>query len=214
KGLGPVLKEGLTRDWSNREKLADLLLFESANTEPGKFTTLAEYVEKMPADQKEIHYLTGDSVEQLRHSPYLEAFRAKGQDVLLPSDPIDEFASPALTEYKGKRLAAADRGEVSADEVPAEVKEEFAGLLSSFKEKLPEVADVRLSRRLTESAACLVAEGAAMTAHMERLMERFGRGAGGIKRVLELNPNNPAVEAVRKLHAKNASDPRVELYAR
>ncbi|HJZ56852.1 MAG TPA: molecular chaperone HtpG [Gemmataceae bacterium] len=214
KGLGPVLKEGLTRDWSNREKLADLLLFESANTEPGKFTTLAEYVEKMPADQKEIHYLTGDSVEQLRHSPYLEAFRAKGQDVLLLSDPIDEFAIPALTEYKGKRLAAADRGEVSADEVPAEVKEEFAGLLSSFKEKLPEVADVRLSRRLTESAACLVAEGAAMTAHMERLMERFGRGAGGIKRVLELNPNNPAVEAVRKLHAKNASDPRVELYAR
>ena len=65
-GFGPVLKEGLTRDWANREKIADLLLFESANTEPGKFTTLAEYVEKMPADQKEIYYLIGESAEQLR----------------------------------------------------------------------------------------------------------------------------------------------------
>jgi molecular chaperone HtpG len=215
KGLGAVLKEGLTRDWSNREKLADLLLFESANTEPGKLITLAEYVEKMPADQKEIHYLIGESVEQLRRSPYLEAVRAKGQDVLLLSDPVDEFAIPGLGEYKGKRLVPADRGEAAAaDEVPAEVKDRFAGLLSHFKEKLPEVADVRLSRRLTESAACLVADASGMTAHMERLLERFGRGEGKSKRVLELNPNNPAVEAVRELHAQNSADPRVEAYAR
>jgi molecular chaperone HtpG len=215
-GLGSVLKEGLTRDWANREKIADLLLFESANTEPGKYTTLAEYVEKMPADQKEIHYLIGDSVGQLRRSPYLEAFTARGQDVLLLTDPVDEFALPQLGEYKGKRLQAADRGDATAGDadIPAEVKEKFAGLVSAFKEKLPEVADVRLSRRLTESAACLVADGAAMTAHMERLMERFGKGEGKSRRVLELNPNNPAVEAVRGLQTKNPADPRVESYAR
>jgi molecular chaperone HtpG len=215
KGLGSVLKEGLTRDWANREKIADLLLFESANTEPGKYTTLAEYVEKMPADQKEIYYLIGDTVEQLRRSPYLEAFRAKGQDVLLLSDPIDEFALPGLGEYRGKRLQAADRGEAAAgEEIPADVKDRFAGLLAAFKEKLPEVADVRLSQRLTESAACLVADGGAMSAHMERLMERFGRGEGRSKRVLELNPGNPAVEAARELHNTNATDPRIESYAR
>ena len=215
RGLGGVLKEGLTRDWTNREKIADLLLFESANTEAGKFTTLAEYVEKMPADQKEIVYLIGDSAEQLRYSPYLEAFRAKGQDVLLLTDPVDEFAFPALGDYKGKPLQAADRGEVAgAADVPADVKDRFAGLLSSFKEKLPEVADVRLSKRLTESAACLVADSGAMSAHMERLMERFGRGTAGTKRVLELNPNNPAVEAVRELHSQNPANPRVETYAR
>ncbi|MDB5309276.1 MAG: htpG [Gemmataceae bacterium] len=216
KGLGPVLKEGLTRDWANREKIADLLLFESANTEPGKYTTFAEYVEKMPEDQKEIHYLIGDSAEQMRRSPYLEAFKARGQDVLLLADPIDEFALPGLGEYKGKRLQAADRGEPSAGDgdIPAEVKERFAGLVSVFKEKLPEVADVRLSKRLTESAACLVADGAAMTAHMERLMERFGRGEGRSKRVMELNPNNPAVEAARELHSKDSKDPRVGAYAR
>ena len=214
-GLGSVLKEGLTRDWANREKIADLLLFESANTEPGKFTTLAEYVEKMPEGQAEVHYLIGDTVEQLRHSPYLEAFRAKGQDVLLLTDPVDEFALPGLGEYKGKRLQAADRGDAAAaDEIPTDVKEKFAGLIAAFKEKLPEVADVRLSRRLTESAACLVADAGGMTAHMERLMERFGRGTGGTKRMLELNPNNPAVEAVRELHERNPADPRVETYAR
>ncbi|MFO0802421.1 MAG: molecular chaperone HtpG [Gemmataceae bacterium] len=216
KGLGSVLKEGLTRDWSNREKIADLLLFESANTEPGKFTTLEEYVSKLPEGQKEIAYLIGDSVEQLRRSPYLEAFKARGQDVLLLSDPIDEFAIPQLGEYKGKRLQAADRAETSASDadIPADVKEKFASLLTAAKEKLPEVSDVRLSKRLTESASCLVADAMGMSAHMERIMERFGRGEGASKRILELNPFNPAVEAVRTIHAKDANDARFEPYLR
>jgi molecular chaperone HtpG len=215
KGFGTLLKEGLTRDWSNRDKIADLLLFESANTEPGKFTTLAEYVEKMPSDQTEIAYLTGESAEQLRRSPYLEAFRAKGRDVLLLTEPIDEFAIPQFGEYKGKRLVAADRGEgAGAGEVPEGAKEKFAPLLKALKEKLPEVADVRLTNRLTESAACLVAADHGMSAHMERLMERMGHDPAGAKRVLELNPTHPTVEAVRELHARQESDPRLDLYAR
>ena len=215
RGFGSVLKEGLTRDWSNREKVADLLLFESADTEAGKFTTFAEYVEKMPTDAKEIVYLIGESAEQLRRSPYLEAFRAKGQDVLLLTDPIDEFAIPQLGEYKGKRLVAADRGEAAgAGEVPAGEKEKFAPLLKLLKEKLPDVSDVRLTNRLTESAACLVADAYGMSAHMERLMERMGRDSSGPKRVLELNPAHATVEAVRALHAQNATDPRLDLYAR
>jgi molecular chaperone HtpG len=216
RGLGSVLKEGLTRDWANREKIADLLLFESANTEPGKFTTLEEYVSKMPEGQTEIAYLIGDTVEQLRRSPYLEAFKARGQDVLLLADPIDEFAIPQLGEYKGKRLQAADRAETSASDadIPSEVKESFAAFLAAAKEKLPEVSDVRLSKRLTESASCLVADAMGMSAHMERIMERFGRGEGSSKRILELNPNNPAVEATRALHAKDASDPRLDSYLR
>ncbi|MBN9519886.1 molecular chaperone HtpG [bacterium] len=215
KGLGTVLKEGLTRDWSNREKIADLLLFESANTEPGKYTTLAEYVEKMPEGQTEIYYLIGEEVEPLRRSPYLEAFTAKGQDVLLLSDPIDEFALPQLMEYKGKKLHAADRGAApSAGEIPAEVKEAFAPLLSTLKTTLPEAADVRLTKRLTASAACLVADEGAASAHMERLLERFGRGEGKGKRVLELNPDHAAVIAAREVHSKDSADPRVATYAR
>jgi molecular chaperone HtpG len=215
KGFGTVLKEGLTRDWSNREKVADLLLFESANTEPGKFTTFSEYVEKMPTDQKEIAYLIGESAEQLRRSPYLEAFRAKGQDVLLLTDPIDEFALPQLGEYKGKKLVAADRAEAAAaGDVPAGEKEKFAPLLAFLKGKLPDVSDVRLTNRLTESAACLVADAHGMSAHLERLMERMGRDASGAKRVLELNPAHATVEAVRELHVRNPADPRLDLYSR
>jgi molecular chaperone HtpG len=214
-GFGTVLKEGLTRDWSNREKIADLLLFESANTEPGKFTTLAEYVEKMPEEQTEIYYLIGDEIEPLRRSPYLEAFKAKGQDVLLLADPVDEFALPQLGEYKGKQLRAADRGPApTAEEIPADVTEKFTGLLSAVKAAVPEAADVRLTKRLTASAACLVADGAATSAHMERLLERFGRGEGKSKRVLELNPDHPAVQAARELQFQKADDPRVATYAR
>lgn len=215
KGFGPILKEGLARDWTNREKIADLLLFESANTEAGKFTTFAEYVEKMPEGQTAIYYLIGESAEQLRKSPYLESFRAKGWDVLLLTDAVDEFAIPSFNNYKGKQLQAADRGDTSTgDSVAADVQEKFAGLLTSLKGKLSEVADIRLSTRLTESAACLVADGAAVSAHMERLMERMGRDAGNAKRVLELNPQNPAVQAVRDLHNQDSTDPRIESYAR
>ncbi len=214
KAFGAVLKEGLTRDWSNREKIADLLLFESANTPPGQYTTLADYVAKMPSEQKDIVYLIGETTEQLRHSPYLEAYRAKGQDVLLLSDPIDEFAIPALGEYKGQRLVAADRTPPTGSDIPAETQQKFEPLLKWLKGKLPEVADVRLTNRLTESAACLVADAYGMSAHMERLLERMGRDTGPVKRVLELNPQHPAVEVIRQLHEKNATEARLEGYAR
>jgi len=215
KGFGSLLKEGAARDWSNREKLADLLLFESANTPAGTFTTFAEYVSKMPAGQTDIYYLTGEAVEQLQKSPYLEAFRAKGRDVLLLTDPVDEFAIPGLHAYKGNTLKAADRGDTSAGEtVATELTEKFAAVLAHLKSVLPEVADVRLTTRLTESAACLVADGAAVNAHMERLMERMGRDSGSAKRILELNPANAAVEAIRALHEKASEDSRVAEYAR
>ena len=217
-GLGPVLKEGVGRDHANREKIADLLLFASMNTEKGKYTTLPEYVAKMGGTQKEIYYLIGEEREQLDHSPYLEAFRSRGWDVLLLTDPVDEFMAGSLPKYKDKPLKAADRGELDddKDKKKPEVAEQFKGLFEALKAKLPEVADVRLSARLKESAACLVADEHGMTAHLERLMQRMGRGeeTGATKRVLELNGEHPAVQALRKLHEKDANDPRVETYGR
>ncbi|MBA4067897.1 MAG: molecular chaperone HtpG [Isosphaera sp.] len=215
KGFGPVLKEGLTRDWANREKIADLLLFESAGTEAGRFTTLAEYVSRMPADQAEILYLTGESAEVLRRSPYLEAFRARGRDVLLLTDPIDDFALPGLGSYRGKPLKAADRADTSpGDPVGEGLKEGFVKVLLFIKETLTEMADVRLTSRLTDSAACLVADGPAVSARLERLLGRMGRDVGDARRVLELNPGHPAVRAVRELHDRDAADPRIAGYAR
>jgi molecular chaperone HtpG len=218
KELGEILKEGLGRDWDNRQRLADLLLFQSVKTPPGQYTTLAKYVEAMPADQKDIYYLIGESRELIEHSPYLEAFRSRGQDVLLLTDPIDEFALPNLGEYKGKKLKAADRGDLEADQESKKKREEAAGqfqkLFEHLKARLPEVSDVRLSGRLKESASCLVADEGALTAHMERLMQRLGRDEAGSRRVLELNGEHPAVQALQKVYEKSPDDPRVESYGR
>jgi molecular chaperone HtpG len=135
----------------------------------------------------------------------------------LLTDPVDEFAIPQFGEYQKKKLQAADRDELKETHggVSEEIKSLYADLLGKFKGFVPEVSDVRLSKRLTTSAACLVADAGAMTANMERLLRRFGESAeGGPKRVLELNPDNPAVQAVRALSVTEPNDPRIEKYAR
>jgi molecular chaperone HtpG len=214
--LGAILKEGVAQDWSNREKVADLLLFESTRTAPGQLISLAQYVERMPVSQGAIFYLIGEDRGLLAGSPYLEAFRAREQEVLLLTDPIDEFVVQALPEYRGKKLQAADRGELPAQGVDEARQQAFQPLLDFLRGKLPEVQDVRLSGRLRESAACLVAGEGEAGAHLERLMRRLGRGEDlpASKRVLEINPEHSAVEAIRKLHAQAPADPRLEVYGR
>ncbi len=217
KDLGVMLKDGINRDFTNRDALANLLLFESMNTEPGKLISLEQYVETMPAEQTDIWYLIGESREVIEKSPLLELFRAKGWNVLLLTEPIDEFMIPSLGKFKDKKLSPVDRGDLDSsvtDAKPANA-EDFAGLLAFLKEKLTEVNDVRLSSRLKESASCLVADGAAMSAHFERLMRRMNREPGAdSKRVLELNAEHPAVLALQTLYARSANDPRVESNAR
>ncbi len=218
--FGSYLKEGAAQDWSSKDRLSDLLLFESTKTEPGKFTTLAKYVEGMSIGQKEIFYLIGENRAMLEHSPYLEAFKARGQEVLLLTDPIDEYLVGSLHAYKEKPLKAADRGKPEEDKESEEKlkaeSEKFKPVLDQVAAKIPEVKEVRLSARLKESAAVLVAEEGTMGAHMERLMQRMGRGdeIPQSKRILELNPNHPAVQALQKLAETSPSDPRVEDYSR
>ncbi len=219
-GIRPYLKEGAAQDYSNRERLADLLLFESTKTEPGKFTTLAKYVEGMTVEQKEIFYLIGESRGVLDNSPYLESFKATGQEVLLLTDPIDEYLVGSLHAYKDKPLKAADRGKPEEDKESEEKlkveTEKFKPVLDQLATKIPEVKEVRLSSRLKESAAVLVAEEGAMGAHMERLLQRMGRGdeIPETKRILELNPDHPAVQVLMKLAEKSPADSRLEDYGR
>jgi len=213
-----VLKEGVGQDFSNRERLADLLLFESTKTEKGKFTTLDQYVAGMTTDQKEIYYLIGESRSLIENSPYVESFKAKGQEVLLLTDPIDEYLMSHLGEYKGKKLKAADKGDVPTQSSDEEKKkaEQFKPLLEGLKAKISEVKDVRLSHRLKESAAVLVSDEYAPSAHMERLMKRMGQTmeTGGFKRTLELNPDHPTVQRLLSLFTADAKDPKIEMYGR
>jgi molecular chaperone HtpG len=209
--FGTTLKEGIVQDWSNKERLADLMLFESTQTKPGRYTTLAKYVERMVEGQDAIYYLVGESRSILENSPYIESLRAKGYEVLLLTDPIDEFVATSIPQYKGKKLTAADRGEAEKKE-----DESFKPLLEALKTKLPEVKEVRLSSRLKESAAILVADEHSPSAHFERLMKRAGRDKElpQSKRILELNPEHPAVQALKSLHAKDPADPRIETFGR
>lgn len=217
--MGDILKTGLAKDYANREKIADLLLFESLKTPAGKYTTLANYVGSMPESQKEIYYLTGEDRSLLESSPFLEAYRKQGYDVLLCTDPIDEFMLPQLYRYKDKPLKSVDRNDALPPEAKSEPadSEQFAPLLAHLKKLLAaDVSDVRLSQRLTDSAACLVADPGQASAYFERLMHRTGRGSqlGEVKRALEINPSHPTLRNLLQIYQANADDPRVELFGR
>lgn len=216
KEFGVFLKEGVTQDYEHREPLADLLLFESSKTEPGKLTTLADYISRMPEDQTEIYHLGGENREVTENSPLLENFKAKGQEVLFFLEPIDEFLTQSLHEYKGKKLKAIDQGKMDDSGIESSRKEEFKPLLDYFKEKIGDIKEARLSNRLKESAVCLVADEWGMTAYKERILQRLGRGgeAGSNKRILEVNPDHPVVSALQKRLAHNPKDDRVERYCR
>ena len=198
KEFGGVLKEGPSADRANKDRIADLFLFESLKTPVGQYTTLAKYVEAMPAEQKEMLYLIGEDREPSENSPYLESAKAEGRDVLLLTDDVDEFLMSGMTTYKDKRFQAVDRA-APASEVDEATKAKYAALLEKLKPLLPDAGDVKLTTRLKDSPACLVAGDREMSAHLERLMARMGKDAPSSKRVLELNPSHPAVENLLKL---------------
>ncbi|HZZ77158.1 MAG TPA: molecular chaperone HtpG [Gemmataceae bacterium] len=214
--LGMFLKEGAYQDYENKKKLADLLIFESTKTDAGKFTTLGDYLERMPGDQTDIFFLAGESREVLEQSPLLETFKAKGWEVLLLTEPADEFVIESVREYKGKVLKAIDKVGLDQSNISDEKKTQMQPLLDYLKAQLPDIGDARLTNRLKESAVCLVADENAMSASMERLMARMQRDKpmAPSKRILEVNPDHPLVQALEKLVAKDKSDARLERYAR
>jgi molecular chaperone HtpG len=213
--FGAMLKDGISRDFQHRDRLAELLIYESTKTEKGKTTTLSQYVERMPADQKEIYYIVGESREWIENSPLLEAYKKKGWEVLLATEPIDEIALPALWKFKDKTFKAVDRADAapSTEENPVD-ESGYKLLIDYLKTKIPEVADIRLSKRLTESASVLVADANALSAHYERLLARYDRLKEPTKRTLELNPTHPSVTALKTIFEQNPVDPRIEIYGR
>jgi molecular chaperone HtpG len=122
----------------------------------------------------------------------------------------------SLSEFKGKRLKAVDKGELTSAEIDPAKKERFAAFLTFLKEKLSDIKEARLSNRLKESAVCLVSDDWAMGAHMERIMQRMGKGGEvpAAQRILEVNPDHPTIDALQKLHARSAADARLESYVR
>ncbi|GAB2758326.1 molecular chaperone HtpG [Amycolatopsis magusensis] len=212
KEFGPAVKEGLVNDSDNRETLLEISSFDSTN-DAEKPTTLREYVERMKDGQEHIYYLTGASRSMIEHSPHMEAFRAKGYEVLVLTDAVDEMWVESVTEFDGKKFQSIAKGQVDLDS-EEEKKEggarqkDFAGLLGWMGETLTEqVKEVRLSSRLTTSPACIVGDANDISPTLEKMYRAMGQEMPQIKRILELNPDHELVSGLRKAHEERKDDP-------
>ena len=225
--FGPVLKEGLYEDHGQREELLKLSRF--ASTQGAEPVSLADYIGRMKDGQEAIYYITGEERAGLEKSPQLEGFAAKGVEVLLLTDPVDEFWIPAIGDYEGKPFKSVTRGGADlgklakdeadkADDKTDEAAEDAGGidaLLAFIRLTLKdEVKDVRSSERLTESPVCLVADEGDMDIHLERLLKQHGQIEEGQLRVLELNPGHPLIKRMNERIGGEGAGSELEELAR
>ena len=191
--FGAILKEGIWEDSEHRTELAPLMRFHSSTQEG--WTSLPDYVERMPEGQETIYYLSGDNIDALKSSPQLEGFKAKGYEVLLMSDSIDAFWPERLDTFMDKKLRSVTQsaGDIAADgEQP-----DISPLLAALKEALGDaVSDVRATGRLTDSAVVLAADDKGPDLQMQKLLRRAGRAMMPAKPILELNPTHKLIEAL------------------
>lgn len=216
--FGTVLKEGLISDSDNRETLLGISSFASTNSEEG-LTTLAEYVDRMKDGQQQIYYMTGESRQQIESSPHMEAFKARGLEVLLLTDSVDEVWVGNVTDFDGKSFQSIAKGEVDLDteeekkESEAKREEqdkEFADLLTWLTETLGEdVKEVRLSTRLTTSPACVVGDEFSFSPQLEKMYKASGQFVPTSKRILELNPTHDLVTGLKKAREDRSDDPHL-----
>ena len=214
--FGKILKEGLHTDFTNAEKLKDLVLYGSMNTPEDKKITLAEYVSAMPENQPAIYYITGDKRESVESNPGLEYFRKQGYDVLFMTDPIDEWVMQSMNQYAKKNFVSITKDGLEIDGAEETVKaaaEKYGKILEYLKKEFEgKVSEVRFSVRLTESPCCLITEGSALAPHMERLFRAMNQAVPESKRILELNPEHPLIAALNDM-AGDAENPDLKKYA-
>ena len=205
--FGPVFKEGLIEDTSNQERIAKLCRFATSESEGSEQnTSLETYVERMKEGQNKIYFITAETYNGAKNSPHMEVFRKKGIEVLLLSDHVDEWVTQHLREFDGKSLQSITQGDLDLGELEdkdekEELKKEeenFKKLIEQMKEVLSEeVDDIRVTNRLTDSPACLVAGAGAMDANMERIMKSMGQEVPGSKRIMEINVEHPLIERLQ-----------------
>lgn len=201
--FGQVLKEGIVEDQANKEQIAKLLRFASTHTDTQQQSvSLADYVARMTAGQQKIYYITAETFAAAKHSPQLEIFRKKNIEVLLLTDRVDEWVVTHLTEFDGKALQAVTKGnldlpETDADQQTTEDKpnDSFTSLAEHIQKILGDkVKEVRASKRLTESPACIVADENDMNSHMQQILRAAGQDIPASKPIFELNPTHPLVK--------------------
>src|SRR5262245_15024981 len=219
--FGAVLKEALVSFEEGPDKILELVM--APSTDGPELTSLGDYLKRMKEGQPAIYHLAASSRDMAERSPHLEAFRARGYEVLFFLDPIDELWLRLPREFDGKSFTSVAKGalDLGSDEekkeqesAREEASERFKDLLLALRAKLQdEVRDVRLSGRLTSSPACLVGEAGDLSPHLEELLRRRGQDVPKVKRVLELNASHPLVTRLHAFHAAHPADERFTRYA-
>ena len=207
--FGRVLKEGLGEDHSNREKIANLLRFASTTTDK-ETVSLKAYKERMQEDQDKIYYITADSLNTAKNSPHLEIFKAKGIEVILMTDVVDDWMTGFLHEFDGTEMVNVAKGDVNldkesdnAEDKPA-VSEEEVKLIDRVKTVLGDrVEDVKISKRLTDSASVLVRNEHALSGHFEKMLKEAGHDVPTMKPWLEINPKHPLLVMLEETSDEN-----------
>jgi molecular chaperone HtpG len=218
KEFGRAVKEGLLDNFDNREAILEICSFDSTH-DVQELTTLRQYVDRMKDGQQHIYYLTGESRPSIEKSPHIEAFQAKGYEVLVLTDPIDEMWVDAVDGFDGKQFQSIAKGQVdldtdeerkTAEAQREEQRQDFAELLSWMTTTLSDnVKQVRLSSRLTTSPACIVGDEHDVTFTLEKMYRAMGQELPSIKRILELNPTHPLVSGMRTAHDERKDDPEL-----
>ncbi|MFE3026285.1 molecular chaperone HtpG [Nocardia tengchongensis] len=213
--FGRVLKEGLLSDQDNRETILGVSSFASTHSDT-ELTSLASYVERMPETQSAIYYMTGESRQQIENSPHMEALLAKGLEVLVLTDPVDEMWVGSVTEFEGKPIVSIAKGEVdletedekkASEQLREQQEKDFSGVTGWLRGVLDaDVKEVRLTNRLTTSPACIVGDVFDFTPMLERMYRASGQELPHSKRILELNPDHPLVTGLRDAYAKVSGD--------
>ena len=211
--FGAILKIGIYTDPENQKKIADLLRYKTTKSND-RLISLNEYIGNMQPDQKEIYYITGDNLTALQNSPHLEKLKEKEIEVLLMSDPIDEWVVQALNEYDQKSLKSAEKGDLDLDKVDDKKKDEYNSLFKFIRTSLQDkVKEVKPSTHLKDSVACLSGDAADMSAYMEKIVKASGQESPAAKRVLELNMDHPVMAKIKKIHKTDKDNPLLKDYS-
>jgi molecular chaperone HtpG len=212
--FGQVLKEGIGEDMTNKDRIAKLLRFASTHNDSDEQTvSFEDYVGRMKEGQDKIYYVTAESFNAAKNSPHLEIFRKKGVEVLLLTDRVDEWMLSFLNDFDGKELVSVAKGglDLGKLEDEAEKKEheetetQYKELVEKMKGVLSDKAkDVRVTFRLTDSPACLVADENELSSNLVRMLKAAGQNAPESKPILEINPNHPLVTRLKYEDASGA----------
>jgi len=210
--FGSLFKTGVNTDFSNRDKIIELLRFETTVTDEGEVTSLKNYTSRMRENQNEIYYLSGDNKEIIRRNPNLEYFKKNDIEVLLLTDPMDIFIIPSITEYDKKPLKSIEKADLDLKE-DKKFKEESLNenlsksLISVFKETLGDkVEDVIESKRLVDSPATLVSGKEGLDSSMERMMKYMNKEYTGSKKILEINTRHPLIKNLSRINMADSKD--------